>query len=79
VAWRPRNPFSQGTSIVDVVVRGFITHKGAVQPTVIVSSLRPDLNEEAMKLVATWKFTPLMCNDQIAATVAHFVVHFQGR
>jgi len=72
-------PGTQGTSIVDVVVRGFITDKGVVQPTVIVSSLRPDLNEEAMKLVATWKFTPLMCNDQIAATVAHFVAHFQGR
>jgi hypothetical protein len=72
-------PGTQGTSIVDVVVRGFITDKGVVQPTTIVSSLRPDLNEEAMKLVATWKFTPLMCNDQVAATVAHFVVHFQGR
>ena len=72
-------PGTQGTSIVDVVVRGFITDKGVVQPTAIVSSLGPDLNEEAMKLVATWKFTPLMCNDQIAATVAHFVVHFQGR
>jgi hypothetical protein len=72
-------PGTQGTSIADVVVRGFITDKGGVQPTVVVSSLRPDLNEEAMKLVATWKFTPLMCNDQVAATVADFVVHFQDR
>jgi hypothetical protein len=32
-----------------------------------------------MKLVATWKFTPLMCNDKAAATIADFVVHFQGR
>jgi hypothetical protein len=72
-------PGTQGTTIVDVVVRGFITNKGAVEPTVIVSSLRPDLNEEAMKLVATWQFTPLMCNDQAAGTVADFVVHFQGR
>ena len=35
--------------------------------------------DEAMKLVATWEFTPLMCNDKPAATVADFVVHFQGR
>jgi hypothetical protein len=68
-----------GTGIVDVVVRGYIWDTGAVQPTIIVSSLRPDLNDEAMKLVATWKFTPLMCNDKPAATIGDFVVHFQGR
>ena len=72
-------PGTEGTNIVDVVVRGLITDKGAVKPTIIVSSRRPDLNEEAMKLVATWKFTPLMCNDKVATTVADFVVHFQGR
>ena len=72
-------PGTEGTNIVDVVVRGLITDKGAVKPTIIVSSHRPDLNEEAMKLVATWKFTPLMCNDKVAITVADFVVHFQGR
>jgi hypothetical protein len=73
------SPGTAGTGIVDVVVRGYIWDTGAVQPTTIVSSLRPDLNEEAMKLVATWKFTPLMCNDKPAATTADFVVHFQGR
>ncbi len=72
-------PGTAGTGIIDVVVRGYIWDTGAVQPTTIVSSLRPDLNEEAMKLVATWKFTPLMCNDKTAATIADFVVHFQGR
>lgn len=73
------SPGTAGTGIVDVVVRGYIWDTGAVQPTTIVSSLRPDLNEEAMKLVATWKFTPLMCNDKASATIADFVVHFQGR
>lgn len=72
-------PGTTGTEVVDVVVRGYIRDTGAVQPTAIVSSLRPDLNDEAMKLVATWKFTPLMCNDKAAATIADFVVHFQGR
>jgi hypothetical protein len=70
---------TQGTGIVDVVVRAFISDKGVVQPSIIVSSLRPDLNDEAMKLVAIWKFAPLMCNDQVAATTADLVVHFQGR
>lgn len=72
-------PGNAGTGIIDVVVRGYILDTGVVQPTTIVSSLRPDLNDEAMKLVATWKFTPLMCNDKVAATIANFVVHFQGR
>jgi len=72
-------PGTAGTGIVDVVVRGHIWDTGKVEPTTIVSSLRPDLNEEAMKLVATWQFTPLMCNDQPAATTADFVVHFQNR
>lgn len=72
-------PGSQGTGIVDVVVRALISDKGVVQPSIIVSSLRPDLNDEAMKLTATWKFDPLMCNDKVAATTADLVVHFQGR
>jgi hypothetical protein len=41
--------------------------------------MRPDLNDEAMKLVATWKFTPLLCDDKKAATIADFIVHFQDR
>jgi hypothetical protein len=72
-------PGTQGTDIVDVVVRAFISDKGVVQPSIIVSSLRPDLNDEAMKLVATWKFAALMCNDKVAGTTADLVVPFQGR
>ena len=51
-------------------------HKDWIVVTRVVSG---DLNAEAMKLVGTWKFTPLMCNDQVAATMGDFVVHFQGR
>jgi len=68
-----------GTGTVDVIVHGYIWDNGTVQPITIESSERPDLNAEALKLVATWKFLPLMCNDKPAATVADFVVHFQGR
>jgi outer membrane biosynthesis protein TonB len=60
-------------------VRALINDKGVVQPSIITSSLRPDLNDEAMKLLATWKFDPLMCNDKVAITTADLVVHFQGR
>ena len=68
-----------GNGTVDVIVHGYIWDNGAVQPITIESSERPDLNAEALKLVARWKFLPLMCNDKPAATVADFVVHFQGR
>jgi outer membrane biosynthesis protein TonB len=45
----------------------------------IQSSPRPDLNAEALKLVSTWKFLPLLCNDAPATVDGDFVVHFQGR
>jgi TonB family protein len=72
-------PGSRGIQIVDVVVRVFLSDKGVVDPRMIVSSTRPDLNDEAMKLVGTWRFDPQMCNDQVASTVVDLVVHFQGR
>jgi hypothetical protein len=72
-------PGSRSTGIVDVIVRGYITDKGLAEPTMIASSARPDLNDQAMKLVGTWKFDPQMCNDQVVATAADFVVHFQDR
>lgn len=68
-----------GTGIVDVIVHAYISDTGTVQPTTIESSPRPDLNAEALKLVATWKFLPLMCGDQPATTEANLIVHFQGR
>lgn len=68
-----------GTGIVDVVAHGYIWSNGKVQPTGIESSLRPDLNDEALRLVATWRFLPLICNDEPATTDSDFVVHFQNR
>ena len=72
-------PGDSGTGIVDIVVHGYIWSDGRVQPTGIESSLRPDLNDEALRLVATWRFLPLICNDEPAATVSDFAVHFQNR
>jgi len=68
-----------GTGIVDVVVHGYIWSDGRVQPTGIESSRRPDLNNEALRLAATWRFLPLICNDEPATTDSDFVLHFQDR
>ena len=68
-----------GTDIVDVLVHGWILSNGTVKNPEVESSPRPDLNAEAVQVVATWKFLPLRCNDQDVTTEGDFVVHFQGR
>jgi hypothetical protein len=72
-------PGKAGTDIVDVVVHAWIWEDGSVKLPQIESSNRPDLNEEAMQTVLSWKFLPLMCNDRVATTTGDLVVHFQGR
>jgi hypothetical protein len=72
-------PGNAGTDIVDVVVHGWIWSDGSVRLTQVESSTRPDLNEEALKTVSTWRYLPLMCNDRVATTDGDLVVHFQGR
>jgi TonB family protein len=69
-----------GTDTIDVIVHGRIRGSdGKVDQVQIQSSPRPDLNAEALKLVSTWKFLPLVCNDAPATVDGDFVVHFQGR
>jgi hypothetical protein len=82
--WTPMPaPGTNGKAVVDVVVYAFIWQDGTVDETIIrpqiESSPRPDLNEEAIKTVLTWRFSPLICNDREAGTDLHLVVHFQGR
>ena len=72
-------PGNSGTNIVDVIVHGWVLSNGSVVRLQIESSPRPDLNDEALKTVASWKFLPLMCNDQPASLEGDFIVHFQGR
>ncbi len=72
-------PGKSGTDIVDVIVHGWVLANGNVARLQIESSPRPDLNDEALSTVATWKFLPLMCNDQPASLEGDFVVHFQRR
>ena len=72
-------PGTAGKDIIEVVVHGWIWNDGSVRLTEIASSPRPDLNAEALKVVSTWTFLPLMCNDREATTDADLVVHFQGR
>lgn len=72
-------PGTAGGGIVDVVVHAYIWNDGSVRLAEIASSPRPDLNAEALKVVSTWTFLPLICNDREATTEDDLVVHFQGR
>jgi TonB family protein len=67
------------TDTIDVIVHGRIRDNGKVDQVQIQSWPRPGLNAEALELVSTWKFLPLLCNDAPATVDGDFVVHFQGR
>ena len=72
-------PGSAGTGTIEVVVHGVIGADGTLGRLQIESSPRPDLNEEALKIVSGWTYAPLLCNDSPAFTTGNFVVHFQDR
>jgi outer membrane biosynthesis protein TonB len=56
-----------------------IRQYGNAEALKIFSSSRPDLNDEALRIVSKWTFQPMMCNDVDVTQEADFVVHFQGR
>jgi Gram-negative bacterial TonB protein C-terminal len=68
-----------GTQVIDVRLRGFIGKDGKVSHPYVLQSDRPDLNEEAVKIVSTWTFTPNLCDGKPNFEQAEFVLHFQGR
>jgi hypothetical protein len=72
-------PGKNGDKVVDVLVHGNIRRDGKVHGAVVDSSPDPTLNAEALQLISTWKFLPLICNDEPASLSTDFVLHFQGR
>jgi len=63
----------------DVVLRGLIGVDGKVHDALVQSSDRPDLNAEALALIAQWTFVPAMCNGRPNPSDASFVLHFNAR
>lgn len=72
-------PGKNGDKVVDVLVHGNIRPDGKVHDAVVDASPDPKLNAEALQLISTWKFLPLICNDEPASLSTDFVLHFQGR
>lgn len=72
-------PPGNGGATTSVILHGVIGIDGRVHNAVVESSDRPDLNEEATKIVQQWTFTPSMCNGQPNPQEANLVVKFTGR
>jgi hypothetical protein len=75
----PQPPPQASAEVHDVTLRGLIGFDGYVTGLTAVDQARPDLNEEAIKLVSTWTYTPASCGGKPAMWWTLFTVHFKGR
>lgn len=77
----PQPPQGSSISVVDVQLQGWIATNGRVvgQSLRAVDLLHPQLNEEAIKLVSTWTYTPATCAGRPVGFGQTFTVHFKGR
>jgi len=60
----------------NVKVHGALGGDGRVHQATVLPVGRPDLEKQALDLVATWVFTPAMCNGKPTTIAVDFVVHF---
>jgi len=75
----PQPPAGSSIQITDIRLQGLIDANGRVISLNPLDSSRPDLNEEAIKLVSTWTFQPATCEGQPVNWGTSFTVHFKGR
>ncbi len=60
----------------DVRIHGTIGQDGRVHEAAAVAKGRPELEQEAVRIVSQWVFTPPMCDGTAVSDFAAFVVHF---
>ena len=75
----PQPPAGPSIQITDIRLQGLIGADGKVSNLKALDSSRPDLNEEAVKLVSTWTFQPATCEGNRVVWGSTFTVHFKGR
>jgi hypothetical protein len=66
------------SELVEVRVHGFIGKDGKPYGLKPLDTARPDLAEEAVRIVSTWTFHPAMCEYDPATMEMDFVIHFKG-
>ena len=64
--------------VIDVVLRGYIGADGHVVQVSPFESSRPDLNEQALRLVSTWTYEPAQCDGSAVPWFNLFHVKFKG-
>jgi hypothetical protein len=72
-------PQYSSVSVIDVQLQGLITQTGHVINLTPVELTHPELNAEAMQLVATWTYAPATCVGKPVTLGTTFTVHFKGR
>ena len=75
----PQPKPGQGGTSVDVMVHGTVRTDGTVGDTSIDVSERADLDQEALQVFATWRFTPATCDGTAFEVPAEVTLHFQNR
>jgi len=68
-----------GTRNVDVIVHGTLTTNGTIREPSIDWSGGSDLNEEALRLFRTWRFSTAICDDTSIEVPVDVTLHFQRR
>ena len=74
-------PSPRGASIdvTDIRLAGYIDTNGRVNGLKPIETTHPDLNEEALKIVSNWTYTPAACGGNPVTWGTTFTVHFKGR
>ena len=69
---------TKSNEAVTVRVHGRIGKDGKPNSLKVLDTIRPDLAEEALRLVSGWTFHPAMCEYQPATQETNFEVRFKG-
>jgi hypothetical protein len=69
---------TQSSDLIDVRVHGFVGKDGKPYGLKALDTARPDLAEEAVRIVSGWKYHPAMCEYDPATMETDFAIHFKG-
>jgi hypothetical protein len=71
-------PRAQTNEAITVRVHGRVGKDGKTSSLKVLDAVRPDLAEEALRVVSGWTFHPAMCEYQPATQETDFEVRFKG-
>jgi hypothetical protein len=75
----PQPKPGNGNQQADVMLHGTIRQDGGIREVGIDRSERTDLNDEAMRIFNTWKFSAPLCDGKPIEVFTDVTLHFQGR